>query len=183
MMHTCPTLYTDRLVVRPISIADHIDFFKLLTNPVISEIAGVESNLELKHIHESIQYFESLNLTGYYYKWSICMKSDGMFIGECELYPLKPQIQPWYEWAIGFTLSPLFWRQGYMSETLKSIIEYAFRNFELHRIKADVHTFNIPSNNLLLKLRFKLEGVQSSKILINNKYYDMNLMALTKFDN
>ena len=57
MMHTCPTLYTDRLVIRPISIADHIDFFKLLTNPVISEIAGVESNLELKHIHESIQYF------------------------------------------------------------------------------------------------------------------------------
>ena len=62
------------------------------------------------------------------------------------MYPLKPQVRPWFEWYIGFTLNPEFWRNGFMYEALSKIIDYGFNNFEIHRIKADVHTFNIPSN-------------------------------------
>ena len=179
-MNNCPILNTERLLIRPIAFSDHLEFYKLLTNPIISEIAGVDANIELKNIEDSIQYFESLNSTGYYYKWALCLKSDAKFIGECEIYPLKPQVRPWFEWAIGFTLDPEYWRNGLMYEALSNVISYSFENFEIHRIKADVHTFNIPSNKLLEKLRFKLEGVQKSKILLNNKYFNMNLMALTK---
>jgi ribosomal-protein-alanine N-acetyltransferase len=179
-MISCPILSTERLLIRPISISDHFEFYKLLTNPIISEIAGIDSNIELENIKDSIQYFESLNATGYYYKWAICLKNGAKFIGECEMYPLKPQVRPWFEWSIGFTLNPEFWRNGFMYEALSKIIDYGFNNFEIHRIKADVHTFNIPSNKLLEKLQFKLEGVQKSKILLNKKYFNMNLMALTK---
>jgi len=180
MMISCPIIKTHRLLIRPISNIDNIEFFNLLTNPLVAEIAGVDENINIKAIDDSIQYFESLNLSGYYYKWAICLKDQNKFIGECELYPLKAQIRPWFEWGLGFSLSPEFWRNGFMYEALSSIIDYAFNHFEAHRIKADVHIFNDPSKKLLEKLNFKLEGVQIKKISINNKFYDMNLMALAK---
>jgi len=47
MMISCPIIKTHRLLIRPISNIDNIEFFNLLTNPLVAEIAGVDENINI----------------------------------------------------------------------------------------------------------------------------------------
>ena len=181
-MTHCTTILTNRLIVRPIDLKDTDAFFLLMSDPEFARIAGTEVPQSRELLYSSIQVFMDLNAAGFYQKRAICLKGEDEFIGECELYPSKPQIRPWDEWVIGFSLSPKHWRKGLMHEALKSIIHHHFQDLNVLRIKADVHLGNIPSSNVLKKLGFKFEGIQRSKLRIYDSVYDMEQYALVKGD-
>jgi ribosomal-protein-alanine N-acetyltransferase len=181
-MTTCSTIVTDRLIVRPFELNDTDPFYELMSDPEFAKIAGTEAPQSRDLIYSSIQVFMDLNNSGFYQKRAICLKESKEFIGECEIYPLKPQIRPWDEWVLGFSLSPKYWRQGFMFEALNSVIHELFSDLNILRIKADVHLGNEASVKILQKLGFKYEGVQRSKLKIYDLIYDMEQYSLTKGD-
>lgn len=177
-MTFCTTIITDRLIVRPIELKDTEAFFQLMSDPVFARIAGTEVPQNQEMLKSSIQVFMDLNAAGFYQKRAICLKGTDEFIGECEIYPLNPQIRPWYEWVIGFSLFPKYWRQGLMFEALSHLIDHHFQDRNVIRIKADVHIGNEASKNILKKLGFRYEGLQRSKLKLYDTLYDMELYSL-----
>lgn len=59
---------------------------------------------------------------------------------------------------IGYWLGEDYWGQGIMTEAVKAVTEYAFRNFDLCRIYAGVFATNPASVHVLEKAGYQFEG-------------------------
>ena len=88
--------------------------------------------------------------------------------------------------TIGYDLKPAYWNKGITTEALTAAISAAFEGLlpcgPLHRIQADTIPGNIASEKVLLKLRFKEEGILRESIYVKGSYYDMKCYGLLKTD-
>jgi len=73
---------------------------------------------------------------------------------------------------IGIWISKKYWGQGLAKEALVLMLRFGFEKLKLERIQARVLHKNIPAQNLLKKLGFKLEGKLRRKTYFKNKWYD-----------
>lgn len=83
---------------------------------------------------------------------------------------------------LGYKIDHNHAEQGYMTEALLKMIDYAFTTLDLHRIEANIMPRNIPSLNLVRKLGFKEEGLAKKYLKINGKWEDHFHMVLLKDD-
>lgn len=79
---------------------------------------------------------------------------------------------------IGYDLQADFWTQGFMTEALKTVIEYGFNELNINRIEAEVMPGNVASEKVLSKIGFKNEGLQRQWIYWNDRHYDMNMFSI-----
>jgi len=177
---SCPTLVSERIVMQPIQLEDADNFFEMWTTEGFDISGGFEKPTSLQAVVDSIEYFKVLNTSGFYLKWSIRLRDTNEFLGELECYPLKPQIRPWIEWGIGYSLKKSAWGKGYMTEALNRFLLFAFKEKIIIRLKADVFTSNLRSISLLNKVGFLHEGLQASKNYSNGEFKDMALMAYAR---
>lgn len=73
---------------------------------------------------------------------------------------------------IGYWLGEPFWSKGIMSEALKEMTDYAFRQFDIHRLYAGVFEYNTASMRVLEKAGFSLEAVLRQSICKEDKIWD-----------
>ena len=69
---------------------------------------------------------------------------------------------------LGNGLSPAFWRQGLMSEAMKSLIDFSFKSLDLDFLWCKTRIDNIPNIKLMEKLGFE-------KLNIIKSFYKNNL--------
>ena len=69
-----------------------------------------------------------------------------------------------------------------MTEVLNCMINYGFKQFDLHRIEAEVMPNNMGSERLLEKLGFKKEGVLREWMCWNDNLYDITMYSLLRSD-
>lgn len=86
---------------------------------------------------------------------------------------------PTYSAVLGYTLSESKQGKGYMKEALLEITRYMFETRNLHRIGANYMPRNERSGRLLRSLGFQVEGYARDFLLIDNKWEDHVLTALT----
>ena len=173
-------LMSERLHLEPVQARDAADFYALWSSPTLAQVAGIDPVGSLEEVAAGLAQFERLRLMGMYWKWRLSLRSSGDFVGEIEAYPTRPQIQPWTEWGIGYSLMSNHWRQGYATEALNAVILAIFEHPDSQRIKADVGHANDASIQLLTKLGFQQEGSQKAKIWHSEQTHDMLLFGLTK---
>lgn len=70
--------------------------------------------------------------------------------------------------------------KGIGSYAVKSLVEYAFYNLNLHRVQLEVLTYNKAAIALYKKCGFIEEGIRQSVIYKNGKYVDVMMMALLR---
>lgn len=173
-------LMSERLHLEPVQAHDAADFYALWSSPSLAEVAGIDPVGSLDEVASGLVQFERLRLLGMYWKWRLSLRITGEFVGEIEAYPTRPQIQPWTEWGVGYSLMSAHWRKGYASEALQAVITAIFEHPDSKRIKADVGQTNEASIQLLTKLGFHREGHQQAKIWHSAQTHDMLLFGLTK---
>ncbi len=81
-------------------------------------------------------------------------------------YILFNEIQPSI-YEMGWFINRNYWRQGYAYEACKAVIDYAFRECDVHKIFAEAID-GVKSVGLMQKLSMKFEGVQRSQTKDNN---------------
>jgi ribosomal-protein-alanine N-acetyltransferase len=86
---------------------------------------------------------------------------------------------PFQACYLGYKIDNDFEGKGLMFEALESAIHYMFTVQNLHRIMANYMPNNERSKRLLMRLGFKEEGYAANYLLINNKWEDHVLTALT----
>ncbi|WP_407311276.1 GNAT family N-acetyltransferase [Desulfosporosinus sp. SB140] len=79
---------------------------------------------------------------------------------------------------LGYRLDGEEINQGYMTEALKKVIEFAFNTMGLHRIEANILPRNMRSMRVVEKLGFYNEGLAKKYLRINGKWEDHIHMVL-----
>ncbi|WP_375472664.1 GNAT family N-acetyltransferase [uncultured Nostoc sp.] len=80
---------------------------------------------------------------------------------------------------VGYSLAENKQGKGYMTEGLKSAIQYLFQELNFHRVMANYMPHNQRSGNVLKRLDFVVEGYARDYLLINGQWEDHILTSLT----
>ncbi|WP_017187402.1 GNAT family N-acetyltransferase [Alkalibacillus haloalkaliphilus] len=96
---------------------------------------------------------EMLHSEGDSYNWIVKEKATGHFIGLVSLNPHHDG----ENLEISYQFLPEWWGQGYASEVVQGVINFAFNDLNLLKVVAETQTANIDSCKLLEKLGMKLE--------------------------
>jgi ribosomal-protein-alanine N-acetyltransferase len=81
---------------------------------------------------------------------------------------------------IGYALGKTWWGQGYASEAIQALIDYAFVVLGLRRLTAHVDTRNQASHQLLLKLGFTHEGILREDSVMKGELTSGNIYGLLR---
>ena len=81
---------------------------------------------------------------------------------------------------LGYYISEEYWGNGIMTEAVKQICEYVFRNSDIIRIYAEPFSHNTASCRVLEKAGFQFEGLLRHNAIKNNKVIDMKMYSLIK---
>ena len=86
--------------------------------------------------------------------------------------------------TLGYWLSEVHWRNGYMTEAVERVLQFAFNTLKLRRIDVEAYTGNEASNNLIKKLGFNQEGtrIKYKRIKATGKVIDAHIYGLLRTD-
>lgn len=72
--------------------------------------------------------------------------------------------------------------KGIGTDTVMSIMRYAFDELQLHKLEGSWLPYNIPSKNMYMKLGWTVEGIKRECIFKNGKYHDLEIVGILKDD-
>ncbi|AUC83788.1 GNAT family N-acetyltransferase [Polaribacter sp. ALD11] len=104
-------------------------------------------------------------------------KSTKRQLGMIDLFDFNPQHK---RAGIGILIHPDFQKNGYASEALSVLINYAFSHLNLHQLYANITSDNSKSISLFTKHKFEKVGVKKEWILSEGKFKDEILFQLIK---
>ncbi|HEY3038003.1 MAG TPA: GNAT family protein [Pyrinomonadaceae bacterium] len=174
-----PTINTSRLSLRSISAEDVDDFYTIYSNLEVMRYWSTpplaNKDAASKLINEIRDGFARRELL----KWGIALLTDDTLIGTVTLF--HPDFTH-RRAEIGYALGRAHWRQGYMRETLRAVLDYAFSVLDLHRIEADVDPRNTASVRTLERLGFQREGYLRERWQVNGEIQDALFYGLLRPD-
>lgn len=84
--------------------------------------------------------------------------------------------------VLGYSIDEDEQGKGYMKESVRLFLKYAFDECELHRVEASVLINNEKSRRVLEAVGFKLSGINEKYFLVNGKWQDHATYYIIKDD-
>jgi [ribosomal protein S5]-alanine N-acetyltransferase len=174
-----PTLESERLLYRRLLKSDADDFFLIRSDDEVMKYMDTKKMETIQEVENFISslyklYNNKQNLT-----WAIIEKSSGAFIGHFEFWKINPEH---CRAEIGYALNRKFWGKGFITETLKTMVDFGFKKLKLHSIEANVNPQNEKSIKALKKTGFKKEAYFRENYYFNGKYFDSKIYCLLETD-
>ena len=110
-------------------------------------------------------------------RWGIVLKDSGKLIGTCGFHAISDYHK---RIEIGYDLNRNYWGNGFMSEALPLIIDYAYNISDVNRVEAFVETPNKASRSLLEKLGFRMEGILREHEMCRGNLIDIQILGLLR---
>lgn len=144
---------TKKYTIRKISLNDSKDIFDIYGD---TEVIKYDTRNRIKSIDDTEEYIKLIH-KGFDNKWfirlGIVSKDSNELIGSIALHHFNYEKN---RLEIGYNLKRVYWKQGIMSEVLKSVIDYLAEYTSISEIEASIHSENIASIKLAEKMGFKL---------------------------
>ena len=144
-----PTLITERLTLRPLSVNDASDILLLRSDTEINKFLDRKPS---KTIEDALHFIKMILENHETFYWAITKTGEAQLIGTICLYDFSKDKD---KCEIGYELKTEFQGQGIMLEATKNVIQYAMETLGVKSIDAFTHKDNHSSTNLLQKLNFK----------------------------
>lgn len=174
-----PQLESERLIFRAFTIKDAVDIQSIRSNDLV--MSYMDSGYH-KTIADS-ENFILKNLERYQNKiglfWAIIVKEENKFVGDFAFWNISREN---HRAEIGYTLKPEFWNKGYMTETLTRLIDFGFKNLNLHSFEAEINPKNENSERALVKIGFQKEAYFKENRYFNGAYLDSEIYSLLEED-
>ncbi|MFS0785700.1 GNAT family N-acetyltransferase [Shouchella sp. 1P09AA] len=168
-------LATSRLDLIRITESYTEDFFAIMSREEVTTYYGLEALTSVNDAKKIVQSFEKTRQIGKGMRWGIIVKESNTFIGTIGLNQLNMAHK---RAEVGFELHPDYWRKRYMTEALHAIIDYSFRDLDLHRLGAVTFLENKASIQLLVSLGFQKEGILRDYLFQRKQSHDANVFSL-----
>ena len=81
---------------------------------------------------------------------------------------------------MGYYIAEEHWGKGIMTEAVKQICDYVFKNSDILRIYAEPFAYNTGSCRVLEKAGFQYEGTLRNNAVKNGKVIDMKMYSLLR---
>ena len=125
-------LQSERLLLRKIDDPDVSDIFEIYSDPEV--MLYFDDRYAFKELSEAEQM-----ISGYHnaihdktgMRWGIVLKDSGKLIGTCGFHAISDYHK---RIEIGYDLNRNYWGNGFMSEALPLIIDYAYNISDVNRV-------------------------------------------------
>lgn len=151
------TLITDRLILRPIIHQDYLDLCAYGCDEEIGKymIYWPKSKVNIKNfIDECIASMNSDTVV--WYEFAVQLKEKLIVIGNVSLENKDGFSE------IGWISNKAYWNNGYMTEAIQEIIQYAFENLNITKIIATCNIQNQASSRIMEKCGMKMIKVEKN---------------------
>lgn len=169
---------TQRLVLRPPRSSDGPELIRALRDPTISR-----GTLSIPYPYRPSDWAEFLararrnRRAGVGQNFTIVDRASGTAIGMVGLHQIDRRNS---RAVLGYWLAKQYRRRGLAVEAVSAVCRLAFRELRLHRLKAEVFTFNWRSAKLLLGLGFRLEGRSRHVVRKRGRWTDEWIFGLLR---
>ncbi len=156
-MKSLPNIETDRLILRPFTLADAADVQRLAGDRAIAA-----TTLSTPHPYEDgmaeawIAGRQEVMERGESIPFAIERKCDGALIGSINLMGIQADHQAEFGYWIGVP----YWNQGYCTEAAEAMLDFAFNKLGLVRVHAAHLSRNPSSGSVMQKLGMRHEGTR-----------------------
>lgn len=176
-----PKIETNRFLLREIGTEDIKEIFDIYSNSETLRYQNMEHMNELNEAEEYVNFISTGYQNKIFIRWGITEKGNNQVIGLIALHHIESGNR---KVSIGYILNERFWKQGVMTETVGTVIDYLFNDFNINRIEAEIHPENIASIRLCEKLGFKKERLKEECILNNykNEFEDRLIYGIIRRD-
>ncbi|MDN7245360.1 GNAT family N-acetyltransferase [Planococcus shenhongbingii] len=172
-----PILETSRLQLVQIGQQYAERFYEIMSREDVTEYYGMDKLINQQEAEAIIKSFQIAFDSKRGMRWGIVLKENGDFIGTIGLNNLNIRAK---KSEIGYELHPDYWRQGFMKEAIKAVLQYAFENLDLVRMGAVTFPDNEASSRLLRKMGFTEEGRLRSYLYQGGQSHDALIFSLLK---
>ena len=158
-MKYLPTLETERLIIRPITLDDLQDFYEMDSQP---EVHIYLKNQPIKTIDEAkvnidnlLLKYETLGIS----RLAVIEKESGKMIGWTGFKYIeeKEAINNRFDFLdFGYRYRKETWGKGYATEAAKACIDFYRENMTELKLNAITHVDNAASRNVLEKVGFRV---------------------------
>ncbi|MCH8808622.1 MAG: GNAT family N-acetyltransferase [Proteobacteria bacterium] len=115
---------------------------------------------------------------GVTYSFLILRRVDDVLLGGITLSNLRRGVAQ--SATLGYWIGSPHRNQGYMTDSLAAILEFAFSRIGLHRVEAACLPANEASRRLLLRSGFREEGYAREYLRISGRWQDHQLFAILR---
>jgi RimJ/RimL family protein N-acetyltransferase len=169
-----PTLQSERLALRPFTVADAPRVEELLSTP---EIATTTASITYPYPPGAALGWISTHADdaaeGRGISWALALH-DGTVIGTIGLRLTPPHRRG----SAGYWLGTEYWNHGYMTEALRAVIAWAFDELGYVRVEAMCLPRNPSSGRVMEKAGMVFEGRLRSYVVKNGISEDLLLYAI-----
>ena len=161
-------IQTERLLLRPWKSEDLEDLYAYSQCDEVGSMAGWRPHTSRAEAEKALAEYMTQEL-----HWALVDKENGRVIGAVKLNP-DPNRGRFYAKAISFVLSPSHWGRGLMTEAVRAVIGYAFRELGIDLLSAFHYEGNQRSRRVIEKCGFEYEiTLKSSVRRYDGRVFDM----------
>lgn len=178
-MKPTPNLETERLKLRPFSLADAADVQRLAGDRSIAD-----TTLHVPHPYKDgdaekwIAMHEPAFNQGRGVVFAVTRKADGLLVGAIGLSGIVTAHQA----EIAYWVGRLYWNQGFCTEAGRTVLQYAFSELSLIRVHCFHLSRNPASGRVMRKLGMQHEGLRRQHVKKWDQYEDIELYGILKVD-
>jgi len=154
MSSSAPTLTTERLVVRPSRLADADAIFEeFASDPAVTRFLLWRPQTSPEGVREFLRGALERVAAGQEFHWVITRAGSERPIGSigCALQGFRAEL--------GYVLGKAHWRQGIMTEALRSVVDWTLALEPIERVWAVCDVENVGSAGVLEKVGLLREGL------------------------
>ncbi|WP_341963492.1 GNAT family N-acetyltransferase (plasmid) [Planococcus maritimus] len=173
-------LETERIYLREFIESDWEGVYRYASQEQVSKHQTWEPN----SVEESKEFVkqvlaDSQNMPRTRFTFAIVLKKDKRMIGSGEI-SIRSFNNKTGE--ISYILNPDYWKKGIATEVAKIVIEFGFRELNLHRIFATCAPNNIGSQKVLEKSGMFFEGRMRENLLLKEGWRDSILYSALAYE-
>lgn len=167
-------LETERLVLRPLEVADAARLFPILSDPEVMAHWDIPQIDDPDLVREVVQGQVADDAAGLSLHWTICLLADSRVLGACDLSEIDRRHK---RAEVGFMLGRGAWGQGYAIEAMRAVVAHAAAA-GFRRLTARTHLGNLRSDAVLQRMGFHEEGLLRGHVIRDGERRDCRLFGL-----
>ena len=148
------TLETTRLRLRKPVLEDaEVMFRQYAQDAEVTKYVSWRAHRSINETREFLRACLCAWEEGTSFHWAIVVRENNQLVGM-----ISARVDS-HKWELGYVLDRSRWGKGYMTEVVKSLIEWAFKQPEIYRVWAVCDVDNLASARVMEKAGMSREGI------------------------
>jgi [ribosomal protein S5]-alanine N-acetyltransferase len=164
--HAPERFETARLLLRRPVMADARPMFEnYCADPEVTRYVLFEPHTDIATTRAFLRRCAGVWQRGTAFPWVLASRATGKLVGGIEI---RPEPGSPHRIEVGYVLARPYWGQGYMTEALRAVSDWALHQPGVRRVWAECDLENVGSARVMEKSGFEREGVLRCCVVFPN---------------